>query len=132
MAERESLPVPLPSRFLARSLAVAAAATTPIPTESAAPAATAAESALGLRPRFVDHQRPAVELVFVQLTDRSLRLFVRTHLDEREPACAAGRHISHHADAVDLASLAEQLGKLIFRRGVWKVADVEFPTHADT
>src|SRR5262245_45714071 len=129
----QRLSTPSPARPLAPAtgeIAVVEAASSAAVAAASAPAA--AESALGLRTRLVHDQRATLHLLFVELADRLLRFLVGAHLHEREAAGPAGRHVAHHANAVDLARPAEQFGELIFGRRVWKVADVQSPAHAVT
>src|SRR4051794_24839131 len=73
---------PLPARFLTSSagevpVVHAAAATTAATIATAATAsAAAAKAAFRLRTRFVDHQRAAVHLLFVEVGDRFLGFFI--------------------------------------------------------
>src|SRR5690242_9511837 len=92
----------LPARLAPTTAGVVAA-------EVAAAAATEAAASLRLRLRLVDDERPAVHLVLVKFVDGLLRVFIRGHFDEREPARAARRHVTHDADAFDGAGLAEQI-----------------------
>src|SRR5437899_5215864 len=59
-------------------------------------AEAAAASVRRLRTRFVDGEAATADLVRVQLGDRPLRLFLRAHFDECEPACPPGGHVAHH------------------------------------
>jgi hypothetical protein len=99
---------------------------------TATAAATAAKSAFRLGPGLVDNERTPFHLLLVELADGLRGLVVRAHLHEGEPARAACSHVPHHAYAVDLPRPAEQLGELILRGRVWKIADVESPAHPIT
>src|SRR5262245_35369896 len=130
----------MPVRSIAKALparlapAAPAAATALVAVPAAAAAAVAAAPAeaarsLGARTRLVDRQIAAAERIVVKLVDRLLRVFVRRHLDEREPARAAGGHIAHHLDRVDGAGRGEELLQLRLPRRERQVTDVEFPSH---
>src|SRR5690606_23427869 len=78
------------------------------------PAASAAATGARLtRTRLVDRDRPAAELRVVQRAGRLLRLVVRAHLHEPEPARAARGHVTDHLRALDRPILAEQGGQLL-------------------
>jgi hypothetical protein len=114
----------LPARFT--TTAAATAATTAVPTPTAA---TAAEVALGFRPRFVHGQRASAELCLIERLSRALSFFVGRHLDEREPARPSRGHVPHHADAVDRAMLREEILEFRLTCRIREVADEQFPTH---
>src|SRR5436190_12828508 len=127
----------LPARFLPAPagevtiiVAATAAATATKATAAATAATTAAEPALGLGPCLVDDERAPVHRLLVELRDGLLGLFVSAHFDEGEAAGPPGRHVPHHPHAVDLAGATEQLGELVLRRRVRKIADVKSPAHA--
>src|SRR5205823_12326931 len=96
-------------------------------TLSAATTTAAAEG--GFRPRFVDRQTAAAELVFVQLVDGLFRIRVRPHFDEPEAARAAGRLIAHHGHLFDRSRASEQLLQFGFSRFVRKVSHIQLTTH---
>jgi hypothetical protein len=52
---------------------------------TAAAAASAAPGAFGLGPRFVHHKVPSAKVLAVQRIDRTIRIFVIAHFNEREP-----------------------------------------------
>src|SRR5262249_2809163 len=91
--------------------------------------ATEATRMLGLRPRFVDGEASPAELIGVQLGDGFLRLLVRAHFHEREPARAPRGHIAHHCNRFDGSRPREQLLELCFSRFVGEVSDIQLPTH---
>jgi hypothetical protein len=84
---------------------------------------------LRLRTRFVHDERPAAEVLPVELGNRLLGVFLVLHFHEREPARAASGLIAHHAHRFDGARLLEHFLELRFSRGERKVSDEQFPTH---
>src|SRR5206468_10690722 len=122
-AARECSPI-LPARLASARAAAAAAAAAVI-----AAAAAKASRARRLRPCFIDGQRTATELLFMQLVDRGLRVRFRRHFDEREAACTARRHVAHHAYGLDRPGLTEQLFEIGFRCFIRDVADIQFAIH---
>src|SRR5262249_8935250 len=91
--------------------------------------ATEATRMLGLRPRLVDGEASPAELIGVQLGDGFLRLLVRAHFHEREPAGAPRGHIAHHCNRFYGSRAREQLLELRFSRFVREVSDIQLPTH---
>ena len=61
----------------------------------------------GLRPGFIDGQRPSTQLRAVQPVDRLLRFGIRAHLDECKAAGAAGSHVTHHRHGINRSGLRE-------------------------
>src|SRR5438128_931930 len=124
----------LPSRLSASAGAAAAAAEVVAAAAIAATAEAAAAEVTSaatfrLRTRLVDHQLPTLHLVLVKLLDRFLRRVIGGHLDETEAPRAAGRHVTHHARAGDIANAAEELVQILVCRFVWEITDVEPATH---
>src|SRR5204862_746384 len=101
------------------------AATAGVAAAIAVPATAAAEAAFRFGAGFVDGQRAAAHLKLVEFRGRLLRFFVGGHLDEGEPAGAAGGRVAHHAHCFDTTGLAEQLLELCFTRTVGEVSDVK-------
>src|SRR4030095_6782759 len=97
--------------------------------ESAATSAAATAAELRFRTRFVDRERAPAELRFVQLGDRLLRVGIGRHLDECEPARATCGGVPDDVHRINGARAAEQLAKLVFRYGIWKIPNIEFTTH---
>src|SRR5439155_26488450 len=93
------------------------------------PAAATAASERWLRTRFVDCEAAPAELKRVQLRDRLLRLFVRRHFDEREPARASCGHIAHHLDRLDGSGARKEFLELRFARFVGQISDIQLSTH---
>src|ERR1044071_433536 len=56
------------------------------PTGATAPAEAATTATVFFRPGFVNFQRPAIHIFAIERLNRSLRLFVCRHLDERRGA----------------------------------------------
>ena len=70
----------------------------------AASATTAPTTAAGApRLRFVDPNRPALDVSAVQAFDRAFRRFVGRHLDEAEPSRAVSRAVDDDLRAVHLS-----------------------------
>src|SRR3954467_5658671 len=92
-------------------------------------AAAAAAGIRGLRPRFVDRQTAAAELIFVQLCDRLLRLIVGAHLDEGKPARAPGGHVAHDFHRFHAAGAGEQFLELRFSGFIREISDIQLSTH---
>src|SRR5947209_9052257 len=80
----------------------------------------------------VDGQVPAVEVVAVELSDGSLALFLRGHLDEAEATRAAGVAILNDRGRLDRAGLREMLTEIFARSLEREVADVKFHGHVCT
>jgi hypothetical protein len=103
-----------------------------LPARFGAPTAVSAtaESARGrLRTRFVDGQITTTKVVIVELANRVLGFLVRGHLDEREPARAAGIHVAHQIHAFDGADAREQAVKILIACVVREVANVKLLSH---
>src|SRR6185295_5527329 len=111
----------LPARFRTAARVAAAIAVS----------AAAAESARSfrLRTRLVDRQAAAAQLIVVQLGNGLLRLFVRAHLHEREPARPARGHVAHHLHRFDGAGAGEQVLQVVFAGLVRKISHVKSATH---
>src|SRR5262245_13516446 len=101
-------------------------------TSSLRVAAEPAATSLRLRPRLVDGQIAAADLGGVQLIDRRLCSFVRTHLDERKPARASCRLIAHDRDRFDRSDTGEDLLQFGLSDLVRQVSDIQLPTHTQT
>ena len=71
----------------------------------------------------------AAHLELVELRGRLLRFLVGRHLDEREPARAARRGVTHDAHRLDRAGLAEEFLEFRFACGVRKIPNVKPSTH---
>jgi hypothetical protein len=82
----------------ATTTAAVAATSAAVATAAAASAATAT-TALRLRPRFVHDQVSPAEILPVQRVNRTIRIFVIVHFDEREPARLPGETISDQINA---------------------------------
>src|SRR5262249_20001152 len=80
-------------------------------------------------PGLVSRQDSAAHLCSVQRGDRVLRLLVRAHFHEREPARTARHLIAHHRHRFDGSRAREQLLELRFSRFVREVSDIQLPTH---
>src|SRR5215471_18752211 len=139
-ARSEVLPARFASAALAAATAVAATAAAVAAATTAATAAVAATTAVAAAateaartfrpgPRFVDGEIASTELVVVELVDRLLCLVVGRHLDEREPARTARRHVAHHLDRIDRSGLREELLKLGLASRKRQVPDVQLPRH---
>jgi hypothetical protein len=74
-----------------------AAATASVTTASSGTPASAA--AFCLRPRFIDHQVPAAEILAVQGVDGAIGVFVALHLDEGKTARLSCETITNQIDA---------------------------------
>ena len=79
-------------------------------TATATAAATAAAVPVA---RFVDLERPAFELLAVQLLNRLLRIGVGAHLDKAEAAGLSGGPIGDDGDRLAHARLSEQLFEIL-------------------
>src|SRR5262249_59467095 len=88
------------------SILVAAPAATATRTVPTPPAATA--TAARALARFADVDLTAADVAAIDVGDRLLGLGVRAHLDEAEPARAAGRAIRHHGRGLARSGLREQ------------------------
>ncbi len=105
---------------------------TQLPPRLAMPvAAAAAEPARPLGPRlgFVDRQAAPAEIVAVHLRDRGLGVRLGRHLDERETARPARRHVADHVHRGHLARGPEQVLQILLRRAEGDVPDVESQSH---
>jgi hypothetical protein len=113
-----------PAAISTSSAATAAVAASPAAVTTA-PRATAT-GALGLRPRFIDHQISPAEILAVQRIDGTVRIFVTVNFNEREPAGLPGKTIANqiHTRWTD-TRLSEPFMDLIFRRGKWKIPNIE-------
>ena len=84
---------------------------------AAAEAATAtAAGARRHRLGLIDGQVATTEIVIVQLLDRTLSLFVRSHLDEAESTSATSRHVAHDFHALDRAAAGKELLEILLSR----------------
>src|SRR5262245_40146406 len=106
----------------AAAAAVAAAAAT----AAAVAAAAATTAAAFLRTRFVDGQRPAVDLIAVHRLDGGLSLGVAAHLDEAEPLGTAGVAVHDHLRRLHGAVGLEHLLQIAVTDTVGQVAHVQF------
>ena len=69
------------------------------------------------RSRFVDRQRPALEVLLVEHSDRLGRIFLRGHLNEREPTGSSSGTVLHDVNRDYPARLPEVVLQIIFGRG---------------
>jgi hypothetical protein len=121
------------------AVAVPAATTAPTSTPTAPAAATAATAkaapstpatttpAACRRPRFVDDDFPAHEVLAVQSLNGALGFFVAVDLDESEPAWLARETVAHqghirHGDS----RLRKETAELLFRSLKRQITDVKF------
>src|SRR5439155_9696776 len=101
---------------------------TAAPVVAAVPAAALAAGAPGLGDLVL--QRPAVHFLTVELLDRRVRIFGRRHLDEAEPARAAGLLLHHDRRGLDPARLREHFAKTFTRRRERQASDEQFVRHS--
>src|SRR5260370_24117 len=101
---------------------VAAAATAPV-------AATAPAAARAGRIRQLDLQRPAIHFLPIELLHGLSSFLGRRHLDEAEPARAAGITVRHNRGRLDGARGGEQLAQAIVGRGERQPTDEELLSH---
>ena len=105
-------------------------ATSAAATAATAEAATAtAAGARGHRLGLIHGQIAATKIVIVQLLDRTLSLFIGSHLDETEATSPTRGHVAHDLDALDGAAGGKELFEILFSRAVRKVPHVKFSTH---
>jgi hypothetical protein len=83
----------------ATTTAAAVTATSAAVSTAAAASAATTTTALRLRPRFVHDQVSPAEILPVQRIDRTIRIFVIVHFDEREPARLPGETITDQINA---------------------------------
>jgi len=106
--------------------AVAALAAT---TTAAVAAATAAAATILARSRFIDGQRPSVEVLAVQGGDGRLRLLVVVHFDKAEPLGAAGVPVHDDLGGLDRAVRCEEVLEIAVGSAIRQVADIQLLAH---
>src|ERR1700730_16682623 len=100
---------------------------------SAATAAAAATTrALFARPGFIDGQRSAVVLFFVQALNRRQGGVVVRHFDESKSLAAPRVPILDHLRAADRAKRREQLFQVRIRHVITQIAHIQLFTHDKT
>src|SRR5580698_7246206 len=77
-------------------------------TATTAAATPASKTAFRFRTRFVDIQRPAIQLSSIQFSDRTIRFRVGTHLDKSEPTGLPGIAVGNDVDPLDGTVRLEQ------------------------
>src|ERR687891_1930112 len=85
-----------------------------------------------LRPRLVDGEAAAAQLIIIQLGDGRSRFLVCAHFHERESTRPPGGHVAHDSDRFDGPGATEELLELCFSRFVREVSDIQLPTHTLT
>jgi hypothetical protein len=79
-----------------------------------------------LRPRFIDYQVPAAEILAVQGVNGAIGILIALHFDEGKTTRLARKTVTNKIDARGSnADLRKPFLQLLFRRGKWKIADVE-------
>src|SRR5262245_20199458 len=76
-------------------------------------------------------QLPAVYVLAVELRDRLIGFFRRSHLDEAEAARATGFTIGHDCSRFDLAGCCEHFAEPFRRCGERETADEQFLRHGE-
>jgi hypothetical protein len=93
---------------------------------TSAGAASAAASALSLRPRFVDYQVPPAKILAVQGVNSAVGIFVDGNFHESKTAGLSRKTVTNQIDTRGSNThLSKPLLELIFRRGKRKITDVE-------
>jgi hypothetical protein len=89
----------------------------------AVPAATAMPAGWTFLPwpRFINRQRPALEVLLVEHRDSFGRIVLRTHFDEGKTSGASGGAVLHNVDRRYRAGLAEVILKVVFGCGEGEV-----------
>src|SRR6266481_7708411 len=105
----------------------ASAAVPPTTTTTTATVSTAA--AAGALACFTDADRAALDLRAIELLDRALRVRIRAHFDEAEPATLSGRAIGHHGDRIAGADRRKSFLKILIGDVECEIPDVELLAH---
>src|SRR5262249_54687080 len=94
-------------------------------------AATAAKTAGArlLRPRFIDGEGPALEILAIERGNRLFGLFVRRHFNEAEAFRAPAVPIRDQAAGIDRAVLAKKIAQRAFGYREGKIPYVDFFSH---
>jgi hypothetical protein len=116
------------------AIAATAAVTASTTVASAAPAAAASSAAVTSTAviagaGFVDDQVAAVVFLAVELRDRVVRGIVGGHLDEAEPARAAGLAIHYDVGGINLAGCCKMFLKVFAGDAKRQISYVKFRAH---
>jgi hypothetical protein len=103
--------------------------TTAAATVSTAATTTTAAFALFHRTRFIDGQGAAIDFLAMELGDRSLRFFRRSHFHETEATGATRYAVIDHLHPGDIARLGKEIGQVVFRHAEGQIAHIEFYAH---
>jgi hypothetical protein len=111
------------------SLVAVAAATVTTAAIASPTAVTTATRTIFARARFVNGQGTAVDFVTVEAANSFLRLFFGRHFDKPEPFGATRLTVGNHGGFRNFTDLFEQGAKIVFRRTIRKIANVQLLGH---